>query len=505
MLIVLLPIVTAQTIKIDNIDQPILAVSKGIGRIQIGTKYYIHHFNISRWKQSMQEIEEDFEELPYNQFTAIIGERMDEIHQSINYLQNRRSKRWDTVGTVWKFIAGNPDANDLRMINNSINDLVKNNNIQVTFNFDLNLKIQEALHKTTQALNISNKHSKELSAVNVYLHINHFARYLESIVETVALGKSGIFNKNILSQEELAILLHDLDQEHIKTNSIAEALSFASVTITSNAHELALLIKMPKVDPRNFTKTLVFPIVQSNHTILHLPEIMFLVNAAECYIVKTLDLTIYKKDAVKIDTSTCAPNLLKGLTADCDYISNPIAEEIVNIDNNHILMNTVSNFELITNCGIADRNLTGSFLFTYENCQLLVNKSIISNGVQHLPVKPIPLQLDGIVIKQNKGLLNVSLDYLHQAHLETRKELDMIHLQNNSIQWPHLTIFGGIAVMPMIIVIIVALVIWHRRRIAITMHTATVIPMQATAQVLTDERRRELEAYLGTPTPLREL
>ncbi|XP_035787403.1 uncharacterized protein LOC118464266 [Anopheles albimanus] len=173
---------------------------------------------------------------------------------------------------------------------------------------------------------------------------------------------------------------------------------------------------MPKLSPRNFTKTLVFPILQNNRTSLHLPERMYLSNAAENYIVKTLDITIYKKEDIKADNSTCSPNLLKGHPADCDYISNPITEEIINIDNNHILVNTVSNFELSSTCGIPDRNLTGSFLITYQDCQLFVNKSLISDEVQHLPVNPIPLQLDGIIVNQKKGLLNPAVR-LKNSHL----------------------------------------------------------------------------------------
>ncbi|XP_058064653.1 uncharacterized protein LOC131214288 [Anopheles bellator] len=474
--------VISQKITIDRINEPILAFDKGIGRIQIGTKYYIHHFNISRWKEIVYNITRDFTSIPQNQFTSIIQERLDEIDQSVNFLQNRRSKRWDSIGTVWKFIAGNPDANDLKMINGSINDLVRNNNMQVKFNFDLNIRIQEALQKTTQALSMFNKKSIELRAVNIYLHINYFARYLDRIVDTVTLAKAGILNEKILSQQELAIILSDFDQEHIHANTIAEAMSFTSVTILTNSHELALLIKMPRLDPRNFTKTLVFPILQNNCTALHLPERMHLSHIDKNYIVKTLDITIYKKVDIRNDTSPCSANLLKGNTAECDYISNPTCEEIITIDNRHILLNTVGNFGLSSTCGIPDRNLSGPFLITYEDCQLYVNKTLMSDEVQHLPANPIHLQLDGITVNKKKELLNISIDYLHQFHLETRKELDLIHLENNSVKWPHVSIFGGITAIPVIITIVIVFVICHQRRIAIAIHAEPEPPRQTTVQ-----------------------
>lgn len=45
-----------------------------------------------------------------------------------------RTKRWDTIGTVFKWVAGTPDADDLRLINSSMNSLIVETNKQILIN-----------------------------------------------------------------------------------------------------------------------------------------------------------------------------------------------------------------------------------------------------------------------------------------------------------------------------------------------------------------------------------
>lgn len=72
--------------------------------------------------------------------------------------KSRRNKRWDAVGTVWKWIAGSPDAEDLRIINRTFNGLIDENNEQVKVNSMIDTKISEI---TSTVNKLIERHSAE--------------------------------------------------------------------------------------------------------------------------------------------------------------------------------------------------------------------------------------------------------------------------------------------------------------------------------------------------------
>lgn len=120
------------TLHIQRLDQPIFIFDHDISRIQYQSYYYIHHFSIEVLKSHVVDLRNRFDEVERNQFSEIILQKFDEINTALgNIIPSKRQKRWDAVGTVWKFIAGSPEAQDLKLINSIINDLIYDNNKQV--------------------------------------------------------------------------------------------------------------------------------------------------------------------------------------------------------------------------------------------------------------------------------------------------------------------------------------------------------------------------------------
>ena len=442
-----------QTLTIQKLDSPILAFDHGIGRIQTQSLYYIHHFNLSSIKTYVEVIQEQFNEEDNNQFSNLIIDKFQKIHACLETLTPfKRFKRWDSLGTGWKFIAGSPDANDLKIINSSINMLINDSNEQVRINREINLQMKEAIAKTQDAIKLYNIHASETHTINILFNLNLLHEKLEQIKYSISFAKLGILNANILSNQELTLLSANLVKQNITITSPIDALTYAKTSVATNNRDIALLIKMPILDPKQFHKIHIYPILQQQDQI-HLANRKYLVYKRDIYMVEKLESAIFDIDDLKLDTSACIPNLLNGNTATCNHTANPIQNEIISINDRHLLLQSTATFTLDASCQTSKRNLSGSFLITYENCEIRINNSRYSNTVKNMTAAPINLSLDGVLIRRNQKIVNLSLEHLHKLHLEARRTIDFIHLNSSSLQWswPHWTLFGGISFPIMII------------------------------------------------------
>lgn len=435
-----------QTISLRSLSsQPILAFNQGTGRVKIDSYLYIHHFNLTSYQYHINNIRNMFDEINTNQFSTLIIEEFQNIENVLKSLiSTRRVKRWDSLGSGWKFIAGSPDANDLRIINSSLNDLIQNNNAQVKINRELNLQMKEFVLKTSQAISLFNSRSSEIHSINIFLNLKYLHDKLEQIVDSINFAKIGILNKKILSSAEIQVLVQKLSNENVTTHSITEALSYAESSVATNSKEVALLIKMPKLDPRVFRKVHIYPI-HHNQKQIHTTRKTFLMHSNEIYAVDSLKPTIFNMNDLSPEKSSCISELLNGKPARCNFTLNSIQDEIIAIDSNNVIINYNRNFTISSNCGISNRNLSGPFLVSFESCEISIDNRTYSSSIKNLEESPLQIPLDGVTVDNQHLIINLSLEHLHELHLETRKDLDYIKLQTNSLHWPKLTIFGGIA------------------------------------------------------------
>lgn len=135
----------------------------------------------------------------------------------------------------------------------------------------------------------------------------------------------------------------------------------------------------------------------------------------------------------------------------------------MSIDSQHLITNVLGNFTLHTNCGISERNLSGTYLISFNNCEVTINNQTFSNYNQNITGEPIHLPLYGIPIEKQRTVVNLSLHHLHNLHLETRKEMEQIRLNATSIGWPHWTIFGGLSFTPIVISVLFLFICRNRR------------------------------------------
>lgn len=444
---------TNANIEIQDIgNQPIFLFQHGSARVRTGYKYYIHQFDIKNIKQQVAVISANLDFCHTGtDAAALIQIRLQELDthfKSIDHI--KRKKRWDTLGTIWKYIAGTPDAEDLRIINITMNKLVDNNNEQIRINNQLRLQVEEAVSKTQEALSLFSSGSVKMHCINMLFHLNYLTEQIEKITDSITFAKIGVANENIFSKEEIEILTQDLLKEAIEIHSAAEALSYATTSVLYNNEDIAIIVKMPKLDSTQYTKVSIYPIIYNN-TQIHLKHTYYIMSQEDLFRVDTLESTIYEKEEIEAEESRCIYTLLKGLPTTCNYTANPTRKEVIIVDDQHVLVNTMEDFTLSSTCGPSNRTLHGSFAISYHACKVFVDHKLISSLKQKLPGNPIPLSLNGVEVKKHLEIVNLTTEHLHNLHLETREMLEKLHLETNSMQWPHWHIFGGIAI-PLLIV-----------------------------------------------------
>lgn len=337
----------------------------------------------------------------------------------------------------------------------------------------MTLQLKESVYKTKEAIQQFKLKSSELYSINILFNLKNLNEKINDIIDTIMLAKLGILSEKILTKNEIDMFKKDLDSQNVTIHTASEAVTYARTSIATNHQEIVLFIKMPKLDSRVFRKVRIYPIFH-NHQQIHTIEKFLLIHPTAKFTIKTLEPAIYNIEDTEVADSACIPNLLDGKAAVCNYTSNPIQHEVVSIDTHHILINTANNFTLSSDCGTTDRILYGSYLIQYENCTLIIDNVSYTSKIRNITGTPLHLPLDGISITKNGDVLNLSMEHLHELQMEARKDLDYLRLNNNSLHFPHWSIFGGITILPIIIGIAILFSIFSHR--STTVKLQTVIP-----------------------------
>ncbi|XP_058064657.1 uncharacterized protein LOC131214292, partial [Anopheles bellator] len=400
-----------QNISISSLEKiPIFAFKRGDARVTFGNNYYIHHFNVSAIQREIRILSTEFSSLEETQFTTIIEQEFTNAYEMLkNTFPIHRSKRWDAIGTVWKFIAGSPDADDLRLINSTINDLITNNNLQVKINKDLTLQLTETLQRIQEALKLSRDSSIDFYSINILLNLKYLSEKLSLVTDSIALAKLGITNPRILNKNEIDLLISDITKQELPIQTVTEALSYTSTKIATNNNEILFIISCPRLTSDLYTRIELFGITNNDKKV-HVPNQYYLSLKSQFFIVPDVEKHIFDLKDLQQDNGNCIPALLRGESALCDYISNPAKTEVIHLDTNHLLIDSVSTFTIKTTCGVKKRNLTGSFLITYEACSIFLNEKMISNNKTEMFGSP-----------------------LHLPIYELRNEMQKMKLETNSI------------------------------------------------------------------------
>lgn len=156
--------ITAHHLEIQNLqNNPLILIKERECKIQTGIVKLIHPINLTTIENTIEAITSiSYQKLTStNPLTNLVKFKVQQLYATFYGLKPKkhRSKRWDIIGTAFKFIAGTPDAHDLRLINFTMNELIDQNNEQ----FKTNMQLNERIAQLTNTINgiVENTHANK--------------------------------------------------------------------------------------------------------------------------------------------------------------------------------------------------------------------------------------------------------------------------------------------------------------------------------------------------------
>lgn len=217
-----------------------------------------------------------------------------EIENQFAILQRKRIKRGliNGLGSIIKFITGNPDNDDLKLINTQTNTLTKNTNSlfkqQESFTVFAN-DINNRLNSTVKQFNLNlmfikltlnhlEKGLSDLTYTIIYLNqIEQLSNFLSKLILTISLSRSNIVNNEFFDVEEihkiesqLKTLYHE-DQLLSAIDHPYELLEHSNIITYVQNNVLKIILKIPILKRETHSLYQIFAVPRTDGTMLLTP------------------------------------------------------------------------------------------------------------------------------------------------------------------------------------------------------------------------------------------
>lgn len=379
-----------------------------------GTLFHI--FNISELEERLYH----YESMVYYHTEMTDKKLIMMVEQCKDYIEqltvHRNKRSIDFLGKIIKFVAGNPDHDDLIMVQDKLNELVENNN-QLSI---INSKLKQNLDYLT-----GNSKSYNLEVLYEWL-----TKELAQIIHTINLAKSGILNTEILNLREINNIIKEEANFDVP---LMEILEHATFKILQTGSIYVLLIKYPKIKE----KCMLYSIrpVELEVGKLQLENDAMFCNST--YISVQQCKKYVNTNICRYQGHSCTEQLLNGFKANCTVIKEHMTQ-IDEVDSGKIIIHGTHLINNITKIG------------TYL---ILFNESICIDQQNYTNDKEL-------VAQYLRG--NIPSEY---------KILDIIESQNEELRIPTLSMIEKIphevethpirSAFVMIVIFIVLIVVLH--------------------------------------------
>ncbi|XP_039439183.1 uncharacterized protein LOC120420254 [Culex pipiens pallens] len=515
----------------DLSNNPLAVIPLGEAKIQQGFIRILHPIDISEIKKLINEIRHQLTNgsfcTPMHNLLMIKQQILYDTFAKLTPIINTqtrphtRQRRWESFGTVLKWIAGTPDAEDLRMINNSMNALIHESNQQILINRQLNERITALANVTNSVLDLYNgtlvNHYQETHQFIMLNNIETLTDHLETIEDAILLAKHGIPSSKILSIHDFNRMATFLGNFDIPIDSMEQILSISTAQVMLNNSHIIYTLKVPQSSKQTYSYNYVDSIITGKKRIL-ISKNYYLRNNSDVYELSapcTQQRHYYSCPEENISIAPrCIEKLIKGQHSNCSYekvYSNSIIKRITD----DVLLVNNAGIELSSTCSNATQTLNGSYLIQFSNCNLQINGETYGND--QATIKPFIYQpTTGLTVAEYKFIDAPPAEVLRELTLEHREKIETLQLQNNSLHWKtHLFGTFSIGTISLILItyIAVKLLAQRRKRISITLspdiamleHPITSAPPAEQPDTTTQERYPEISQYLSTPTQYRNI
>lgn len=432
----LLIVVKADIQIIDLTSNPgILQISKGEAFIQKGSSQLTHLINLQNFDYTIKQIEglaNSFD--PDNKFNGILSVKLDKLkmaYETIRY-KSRSKRSWEALGSGIKWMAGNPDAEDLRTLQNNINLNTIQNNDQLEINSKFEDKINDIINVISNSISKNlNSTLDSLDFINLMLNIDLVNNSLEDIKEALSFSKNEIVSKNILGKNELSFVKEKLDSQSIKVSSDLQILSLLKPSVSYEKNIIHYRVSIPQIVDL-LQHVIIQAIPKDDRKIkLNFNEVLSKDNttfAVRGKCLETTEVTICQHSQLRdISDDLCVPKLLQNLPGNCIYEKVIPKPSTVMIEDDTIIVDTAKQpLKIFNTCGAANTSIIGTFLITFKNCSVNVNNEVFHNFLFQSR-KPLEILPVFNIIKQKPTM---DIHELHELHIQSRNRLHLIETQH---------------------------------------------------------------------------
>lgn len=442
---------------------------------------YQHLFNNAFYLR-MNSTSDKFTHKLFLQLTSNI-QQIREILDKLNY---KRSKRGlvNVLGKAIKFIAGNPDNDDLKLINDNFNEIYKTRDSEIK---KINQLASIANHLTSRLAedtkvineNIKNtkfhiqiiKSTEEMRTliINEIYHAEKLLNNLLMIERTITFSLNNIPSLELLKISELMAirkyLLKIYDSQQLlqfDNTHLFKILESAKVFVIGTDQAITFLLKIPILNPYQASYSKIYPIPNKRDVIV-IPPKTFIIEInnetfwtnEDCHLINSINLCT---------ESPSQENCTIPFSNNCQTAKITNNYKIVRVLRNQQLLALFKNHqEIIEDChGLIRKSFIKGSNVLSSNCKLIIDSSVYDKTV---PTFQILLQSNP----------EDNLTYHHEAELHLRHltfPSDLLEeskeLENNQLHLPsivQLIHYGMTGTLTLACVIFIILGITCRSRI----------------------------------------
>lgn len=410
-----------------------------------------------------------------------------------NGIRNKRGLV-NLLGKTIKFIAGNPDNDDLETINKNIKVLFENQNSEmvkinkfITFANNISQRIADDHKILNQNLmrneNILNSVTKrediELAVLREMLHCRTLTTTALEIERTITLALANIANLEILTFSELMSLHEYLSKNYDIAQLIPydnshpfELLGSTRVSVALINELLTLYLEIPILKPFNISYSQVYPVPNPNNLIIA-PPAKFILRGQNTSFWTNEKCRTTSKTTICVNPPTPDPCDLT-IPHQCKIVQVSNSYQIVTpLKNRQILALSKVPLEVIENCHelLHKTTVVGNTLLT-SPCQIIIGKSTFS---QTTPLANIPLPVYQPLDLEPTETIKFTFHHLSDP---AKIMEDATALNDNPFQLQNIHLATTSSLFIAFLTIAVFICLFRKRITELFLHPRTIIHLQ---------------------------
>jgi Gypsy protein len=455
-----------QELEIHNLENNLLAMIETKNcKLKIGNTRILHPINLTLIENTVIELLDTIDKKLHNNSALIrlLNHEAKKLENNLNQIKPKRNKRWDSIGKIWKILAGSPDADDLRVINLTMNNLIDENNKQVQINKKIETEIDHIL-KITKRISINNNKIilEDIELITLIFNTQMINKEIEQILESIAKTKIKLVENRFLSKKELLEIGYMLEEQGIELRIPEDALQWIQPSIVTSKDLLLYIINVPKLQKDSAKIIKIRPLIIDGKKIkTDLKNVI--INGTKLYTTEKADSFIQESTFIRdLSDENCIRPIIQGLPGSCNLSKAGKESKVIRMSENIILLNN-GVAELSNTCGPQNRTLQGNFLIKFKNCTIWLdgekfefsettkNENLFFGAMHNLDIGKIPVE---------EGL---DWEDIQKLHSETRSTLHHVVLKQYQHEMGIWTL-GGISTTTIVFIGIVLAMIMTKRR-----------------------------------------